>query len=93
MHQIGRLVRLLMVDCAGNLTADVGDQPAAERDVQQLMAAADGQERLALAENLINQDDFAQVTPAAVGGLLDGPADGARQLAGVKIGIDVIPAG
>ena len=48
-----------MVQRAGHLPADVRDQPAAERDVQQLMPAANRQKRFALVKNFTNQNQFA----------------------------------
>jgi hypothetical protein len=62
-----RLVQPLMVQRAGNLLADVRDQLSAKRDVQQLMSATDRQQRFALAENFVNQNQFEQIAFAAVG--------------------------
>ena len=81
MHQISpALSEPLMVQRAGNLLADVRDQLPAERDVEQLMAATDRQQRFALAENFVNQNQFEQIALAAVGRLLDGRADFFRQV-------------
>ena len=53
MHQFARLVHALMVQRTGRLAADVRNQPAAERNIQQLVPAANGEQRFALAENLV----------------------------------------
>ena len=70
MHQLARLVHALMVQRAGHLPADVRNQFATERDVQQLVPVANGQQRLALAENLLNQDQLAPVAPGVQRGVL-----------------------
>jgi hypothetical protein len=43
-----------MVQRAGHLAANVRNQPAAEREVQQLMPAANCQKRFVLAKNFVN---------------------------------------
>ena len=66
MHQFARLIHAPMVERAGNLPADVRDQPPAQRDIQHLMPAANRQQRFALAEYFVNQHQLAQVASAAV---------------------------
>ena len=93
MDHFARLVHPLMIQRARHLAADVRHQTAAQRDIQQLMAAANGQQRLALAENFVQQNQLAQITPAAVRRHAHRFADVARQVAGVKIRINVVAAG
>ena len=92
MHQIKRLGHLAMIHAARKLLPDVRQEPAAERDVQQLMAAANRQHRLALLKNFRNQNQFALVSSAVIRRDGDGLANIFRQRPIVKLGVNVIAA-
>ena len=82
-----------MIQFRAMLLADVADQFAAKGHVHELVAAADAQDGLFLAEDFLDQNELAQIAPAAIRGLADGLEDFRGQVFIVEIGADVVAAG
>ena len=66
MHYFAAPVHAAVLQGLGPENAQVRHQGAAERHVEHLMAAADAQQRLALAEGFVNQNELAQVPGTSV---------------------------
>ena len=58
MHHIVFEVHLPVIDSPGSLLRDVHQQAPPQRHVQNLLPAANRQQRLALAQHLINEQQF-----------------------------------
>src|SRR3569833_730548 len=93
MNDIVALIHARVLQRAGHFGGDIHDQRAAKGDVEQLLATANRQQRLVLPVVFVDQDQFAQVTFAAVGGGFYGFAELGRDAVLVKPGFDVIAAG
>src|SRR5689334_13160063 len=93
MNDIAAFVQASVLHGAGDFARDIHDQRATHGDIKHLVAAANGEQRFALAEDFIDQDQFAQIALAAVGGGVHRFAELGRDAVFVKPRFDVVTAG
>src|SRR5689334_3436461 len=93
MHYFAALIRPPMVGSARQLTQNIHHQRATERDVEHLMAAANRQQRFALAESFIPQDYFAQIPLPTIRSHVYGPLEPGREPAAVDPRVHILAAG